>query len=181
MLEISNEEDLFQKYANYAKITGIVFILLGLIGIVNPVIMTLGTVTLVAWLMLSAGLIVGYFTWLSNKSNVQAWLKSLILVGASLYILYYPAIGAATLGLLLSIYFFINGFTGLFLAFSIRPEKGWIFWMISAILSLLIGIFFVMGWPFSSTYIVGLLVGFSLLFDGIALLLGGLLFTDILG
>lgn len=179
-MKYSTDEDLFEKFAKYAKITGIVFIVLGLIGIINPVVMTLGTVTLVAWLMLFAGLIVGYFTWLSNKHNVKAWLKSLILVGASLYILYYPAIGAATLGLLLSIYFFMNGFTGLFLAFSIRPQKGWIFWMISAILSLLIGVLFVMGWPFSSTYIVGLLVGFSLLFDGIALLVGGLLFSDML-
>jgi uncharacterized membrane protein HdeD (DUF308 family) len=38
-------------------------------------------------------------------------------------------------------------------------------------------IFFIVGWPFSSLYLVGLLVGFSLFFDGLALLMGGSTFT----
>jgi uncharacterized membrane protein HdeD (DUF308 family) len=37
---------------------------------------------------------------------------------------------------------------------------------------LAIGLFFLSNWPFSSLYLVGLLVGFSLFFDGLALLMG---------
>jgi uncharacterized membrane protein HdeD (DUF308 family) len=52
------------------------------------------------------------------------------------------------------------------------PNRGWWMWVINAILSMIIGIIFVAGWPFTSMYLVGLLVGFSLFFDGIALLMG---------
>jgi len=38
---------------------------------------------------------------------------------------------------------------------------------------LALGTIFVVGWPFSSLFMVGLLVGISLMFDGIALLMGG--------
>jgi len=34
-------------------------------------------------------------------------------------------------------------------------------------------VIFVVNWPFSSMYLIGLLVGFSLFFDGIALLIAG--------
>lgn len=42
----------------------------------------------------------------------------------------------------------------------------------NAILSLLMAMVFIMGWPETSIVIIGLLVGFSLFFDGMALLMG---------
>lgn len=180
MWKIPKEEDLFEKFAKYAKITGIIFIVLGLIGIIYPVFMTLATVTFIAWLMLIAGLMSAYFTWLINKNDVFGWLKSFILITASLFMLYSPIGGAATITFLFSIYFFFNGFVGFSLAMSMRPHKVWIFWLINAIFSILIALMLILGWPSSSMYLVGLLVGFSLFFDGIALLIGGSIFTKIM-
>ena len=45
-------------------------------------------------------------------------------------------------------------------------------WLFNAITSLVLGILFVIGWPTSSLFLIGLFVGISLLFDGLALLLG---------
>ena len=174
------EENLFDKFAKYSKISGVIFIILGIVGIIYPVFMALTTVTFISWIMLFAGITAGYFTWQSNKNDVIGWLKSFVLIGISLYIINYPMIGAASLGLLLSIFFFIDGFAGVFLSLSMRPNKPWILWMINAIFSFAIGILFILSWPFNSAYIVGLLVGFSLLFDGIALLSGGFYFKKIM-
>jgi len=170
------EEDLFEKFSKYSKITGIIFIILGVIGIVEPVFMSLATVTFVSWLMLFAGLMAAYFTYISNKHEMAGYLKSFVLIAISLFMIFYPMSGVGTIGLLLAIYFFMDSFAGFSLALSMRPAKGWIWWLINAIFSMLIGILFVAGWPFTSLYLIGLLVGFSLFFDGISLLITGSIF-----
>ena len=173
------DESLFEKFSKYSKIAGVIFIILGLIGILEPVYMTVATVTFVAWIMMFAGFMAGYFTYISDKSDYLGWLKSFILVGISLLMIFYPMTGVGTVGLLLAIYFFADSFAGFSIAFNMKPSKGWIWWLINAIFSMLIGILFIIGWPFTSLYLIGLLVGFSLFFDGIALLVTGSIFKKL--
>ena len=138
--------------------------------------MTLATITFIAWIMLLAGFMAGYFTYISDKSDSLGWLKSFILIGISLLIIFYPMTGVGTVGLLLAVYFFIDSFTSFSIALSMKPSNGWIWWMINAIFSMLIGILFIAGWPLTSMYLIGLLVGFSLFFDGFSLLVTGSIF-----
>jgi len=170
------QEELFDKFQKYSKIAGIIFLILGLVGILYPAFMTLATVTFIAWIMMFAGLMAGYFTYISDKSDTVGWLKSFVLIAISLFMIFYPMSGVGTVGLLLSIYFFMDSFAGFSLALSMRPSKGWLWWLINAIFSMLIGILFIVGWPFTSLYLIGLLVGFSLFFDGLSLLFIGNIF-----
>ncbi|WP_297441703.1 DUF308 domain-containing protein [Sulfurimonas sp.] len=170
------DENLFDTFSKYSKITGVIFIILGLVGIIYPVFMTLATVTFVAWLMIFSGFMAAYFTYITDKSDYLGWLKSLILFGIGALMIFYPMTGVGTVGLLLAIYFFMDSFASFSLALSMRPANGWIWWLINAIFSMLIGILFIVGWPFTSAYLIGLLVGFSLFFDGIALLVTGSIF-----
>ncbi len=173
MWNIPVEETLFKKFGKHAKIAGIVFILLGIAGIAFPPFMTVASVVFVSWLLLFAGISAAFFTWQTDRSDWMGWLKSFALILVSLYMLFSPLGGAATLGLLFSIYFFTDAFAGIGLAMNMKPAKGWWIWLLNALLSLGLGIFFLLGWPFSSIYLVGLFVGISLIFDGIALFLGG--------
>ncbi len=167
------DESFFKKFGKHAKIAGIIFVLLGIAGILFPVFMTMAVVVFVSWLMLFAGISAGYFTWLTDRSDWLGWLKAFILVGVSLFMLFYPMSGVATVGLLLAIYFFMDAFAGFGIASTMHPNKGWWLWLINALLSLAMGVLFVVGWPFSSLYLVGLFVGISLVFDGVALYAGG--------
>jgi uncharacterized membrane protein HdeD (DUF308 family) len=54
----------------------------------------------------------------------------------------------------------------------------WLVWLFNGIASLALGVLFVIGWPMSSILLIGILVGISLLFDGISLLLGGAFVQD---
>ncbi len=173
MWKSPKEMVLLGKFKKQAKIAGILFIVLGLIGALFPVFATFATVIFVSWLMLFAGLLAGYFTFVTDKSDFSGWLKSFILVGVAIYMLASPLGGIATLGLLFSMYFFMDAFSGFMLSSSIYPKKGWGIWAINAVLSLLMAVVFLVNWPFSSMYLIGLLVGFSLFFDGIALLMAG--------
>jgi len=164
---------LFKKFDKYAKITGIVLVILGLIGIIFPLASSIVTVELVSYLMVIAGIFSGYITWITNKEDWLGWLKSLVLLMMGMFIIFYPINGVAAIGLMLAFYFFMDAFSGFALALSMRGNKGWLIWLLNAFTSLVLGIVFIIGWPFSSTYLVGLFVGISLFFDGLALLAGG--------
>jgi uncharacterized membrane protein HdeD (DUF308 family) len=178
-LEMNINKNLVDNFKKHAKISGIIFVLFGMAGISFPALMSLTTVIFVGYLMLFAGVSAGYMTYKSNREDWMGWLKSFVLVISSLLILFYPIQGAAALGLVFAVYFFTDAFAGFSLALSLRPQKIWLVWLFNAITSLALGVLFVIGWPMSSLFLIGILVGISLLFDGIALLLGGAFVQDI--
>ena len=169
-------QEMLQKLSKHSKIAGVIFVLLGGVGIVYPTVMTMLTVTFVSWLLLFAGLMAGYFTYITNRSDGSGWLKSVILIGVALFMLFYPMSGVGTVGLLLSIYFFMDAFAGLSMGLSMKGSSGWLIWILNALISLVLAVLFVVGWPVTSVYLIGLLVGFSLFFDGISLLVMGSVF-----
>jgi len=170
--EIGMNKALIDRFKKYAKIGGIIFIILGLIGIFFPTFMTFSTLAFVAYLMLLAGISAGMLTWASNRNDWTGWLKSIILIGVSIYMIFNPMAGAAALGLLFSFYFFMDAFSGFGVAFSVDGQKHKWIWIFNAVSSLILGIIFVIGWPFTSLWLVGFFVGISLFFDGLALLVG---------
>ncbi len=178
-LEMNINKNLVDNFKKHARISGILFVLFGATGILFPEFMSVTTVMLVAYLMMFAGITSGVLTYKSNKEDWVGWLKSFTLVLSSFILLYYPVQGAAALGLVFAIYFFTDAFAGFSLALSLRPEKIWLVWLFNAVTSLALGLLFVIGWPASSLFLIGILVGISLLFDGIALLLGAAFIEDI--
>jgi len=52
-----------------------------------------------------------------------------------------------------------------------RPQQGWGWVMFNGATSLLLAMVFILGWPFSSAWLIGFFIGISLLFDGISLLM----------
>ncbi len=171
-------DDILDKFKKYSKIAGFVFGVLGLIGILEPVFMTMATVTFVAWLMMFSGIASGYFTYKSNKHDYIGWLKSFALILVSAFMIFSPIGGAGTLGLLFSIYFFMDAFANFSLGMQMKGHKGWFYWILNSIISLVLAILFIINWPFSSLYLVGLLVGFSLFFDGLSLIMIGKSFDN---
>jgi len=178
-LETNINKNLVDNFKKHAKISGTIFVLLGTIGIIYPALMSITSVLLVAYLMLFAGVSAGILTYKSNREDWMGWLKSFVLVLASLFILFYPMQGAAALGLALAFYFFMDAFTSFSLALSLKPQKIWLVWLFNAIASLALGVLFVIGWPMSSLFLIGILVGISLFFDGVSLLLGGAFVKEI--
>lgn len=181
-LDIKTSEDLLRKLAKYSTAAGILFIILGFVGILIPVFMTLSTVFFISFLLLFAGMSLATLTWMSNRDDWMGWLKSFILIFVSIYMIFSPMGGAATVGLLLSMYFFMDAFANFGLAMSARnahSNKTWWMWLINAVMSFVLGVIMIMGWPFSSLYLVGIVVGISLFIDGLTLLMGGKILKDI--
>ncbi|QOR62894.1 HdeD family acid-resistance protein [Sulfurovum sp. ST-21] len=182
MWKYPKEFEQLEMFKKNAKRVGVILMIIGVLAAIFPVAASLTTLFFAAWILLISALLTGYFTYKSDASDWRGWLKSLILFGAGTYMVIFPAGGIATLGLLFSIYFFMDAFSSFMLASSFYPNKGWGIWVINAILSLIIALIFVTGWPQTSIVLIGLLVGFSLFFDGFALIMGAKLFdkwTDV--
>ncbi len=162
------------KFGSYTLITGILLIVLGMLGIALPGVMSLGTVIFVAWLLLTGGALWAIHTVKHSPKSIMDWLKPALLFITGGLMLFYPASGIAAVGLLLAIYLLLDAYGSFALAQSIHPAKGWGWMTFNGVLSFLMALLFLIGWPSTSLWLVGLYVGISLLFDGWALVVIGL-------
>ncbi len=169
-----DSNDLLSKFRKHSIIAGIIFILLGAVGIIFPAVMSIATTLFIGWLLFFGGILAGYHNYQAHKKEWLGWLKAFLLVLMGLVIVFYPMSGIATLGLLLAIYFLLDGFGSFGMAFTLRPMKGWWWMLVNSIISIALGILFLIGWPLSSLLLIGLLVGISLFFDGLTLLMLGI-------
>jgi uncharacterized membrane protein HdeD (DUF308 family) len=159
-----------QRSHKTLKVTGIVLVLIGIVGIALPQFLSMAIALFAGWLLL-AGSIAMFMTWHGFRDHWVAWLKPFALVAVGLLILLNPIAGTAALGLMLAIYFMFDGFSGIGFAWEMRPQQGWGWLMFNGAISLLLATIFILGWPFSSAWLIGLFIGFSLLIDGISLLM----------
>jgi uncharacterized membrane protein HdeD (DUF308 family) len=150
---------------------GLLLVLLGVAGIIVPSVLGLAISLLIAVLLILAGILSGYLAWSSYNRSGLGWMKSIILLALGLLIAFYPQAGTAAIGLVLIIYFLMDGFANVVLSLELRPLPGWGWTLFNGIVSLVLAAVFIGGWPFSSHWLVGLLVGISLLLDGLALLM----------
>ena len=174
------DKEFLEKFSKYSKITGVIFLLLGLVGIFYPVIMSLTAAYFVAWLFLLSGFMIGFHTYNTDKKDWLGWLKSFIYIVTGVMVAIYPVPGVAALGIILAIYFFMDGFASFALSGQMKGQnRYWWFILLNGIFSIILGIIFLINWPFSSLVLVGLFVGISLFFDGIVLLTMGSAVKDI--
>jgi len=61
-------------------------------------------------------------------------------------------------------------FAGLLFGLEFSPFPGWIWMVINGILSFFLAALFLVDWPFSSIWLVGLFVGISLFLDGLTII-----------
>ena len=162
-----------RRFGNYTFITGILLIVLGSAGVFIPGAMSLVTEIWIAWLFLIGGVFWAYHTYKSNPGSFMDWLKPLLLIISGGLMLFYPMPGIAAIGLVLSVYLLLDAFGSFALAHALYPGKGWGSMTVNGVMSLLLAILFLIGWPATSLWLVGLYVGISLFFDGWALLMVG--------
>jgi uncharacterized membrane protein HdeD (DUF308 family) len=127
--------------------------------------------TLVAWLLLwSAGLHL-VFAWRSGSAGAALWE---ILLGIAygvigFYLLAHPAAGLASLTFAVAIYLFVEGILELMLAFQLRTGTGWL--VLDGVVTLVLAAMIWSTWPSSSEWVLGTLVGISMLLSGITRLM----------
>jgi len=173
MNHVTGRDPLVSTFRRHAIVAGILLVITGMIGIFLPAVMALTVTIFIGWLLVFGGLVAGYHVYKAYARRWLAWLKPFILIVIGALILWYPLPGAAALGLLLAVYFMIDAFANFSMGFDLRPLRGWGWMLVNGVLSLVLSVIILMGWPFDAVWMVGLLIGISLFFDGVVLLVLG--------
>jgi len=138
----SNRPEMLEKFSRYAKIYGVVFLILGLVGIFFPGLLSITTAIFFGWLLLFGGFMVGVQTWQFNRREWYGWLKTAIYLLTGFFIILNPLPGIIALGMLFALYFLIDGAAGIALALMAKPEPFWWIALINGVLSAVIGVYF---------------------------------------
>ncbi len=161
---------LLPKFGKFSAVAGILLVLLGGTGIILPELMSLEASLLIASLFVVGGLFWMIHSFKTKSHAWSEWLKPVLLLISGGLMLFYPMTGIATIGLLLAFYLLVDAYGSFMMAYMMRGEKGWGWMVFNGIISLLLAILFIIGWPATSLWLVGLYISISLLFDGWALL-----------
>ncbi len=171
---IDSNEDLLKSTRKSFLIIGGFLILLGGIGIFLPYVLSMTIEIFLGWLMLTGGILWAWNSYQWHKNSVNNWIKPLILIAGAILLLVYPVTGIAAITLMISFYLIIDAFGSFALALQRRPMSGWLWFGFNGIVSFALALLLLWGWPITSTIYLGIIVGISLLFDGLTLFILGL-------
>jgi uncharacterized membrane protein HdeD (DUF308 family) len=147
---------------------GAVYLIVGFIALGSVVMATVASVLVVGVMMIIAGVAEVF-----SAFQVKSWGK--FLLWALLGVLYIiagfvtfenPLLAAALLTLILGASLVASGIMRIILAFSMKRETPWILVLVSAVITLLLGLLILAHWPVSSLYILGLFLGIDLIMAG---------------
>lgn len=151
---------------------GIILVILGTLAIGASVYTTFFTILLLGVLLLAGGIAkLIYSFWAQKWSGFFISLLIGILYGVTGgLLLFKPLESAAALTLLIGSLFVVSGLFKIIVPLVSRfSQWGWV--LFSGIISLLLGILVLEGWPETSLWVIGLFVGIDLLIYGWAIIL----------
>jgi uncharacterized membrane protein HdeD (DUF308 family) len=148
----------------------VLMILTGVLAIVIPPVAGIAVLAVVAWLLMFSGAAHLVFAWHTRTAGGLVWelLLGILYIFVGVYALLNPVAGLASLTLVLVIYLFMEAVLELILSFRLRPRPGSNWMLVDGIITLILAILIWRSWPSSSEWVIGTLVGISMLFSGAA-------------
>lgn len=159
-----------KKRSTWGIVMGVLTAILGVFLIAYPLATAAITTIVIGTILIIAAVAHIVFA-LHSHSAGRFFLKLLLavlygIVGLSL--VFNPLIGVATLTVFLGSLLMVYGIVAAVTAFQMRPVDGWGWFLVDAIVTVLIGVLILSRWPTSSLWAIGTLVGVSVLMSGIS-------------
>jgi uncharacterized membrane protein HdeD (DUF308 family) len=169
-----------KKGRKWLLVTGILMIIVGILAFVFPVATTFVAEQVVGWVFIFAGVVMlfGSFSIQGAGPFFGALLWSLLTGMAGAFLVFNPEAGVVTLTIVIAALFMFHGAYELFLAFDLRPQKGWGWVLLSSIIGIGAGVLIAADLHGSSVFgadlqggsvlVLGILVGVNFLSTGIS-------------
>jgi uncharacterized membrane protein HdeD (DUF308 family) len=151
----------------------VLMIVAGLLAIGLPVVAGIAVTAIVGWLLIFSGALHLAFAWRAGRAGVVVWeiLLGLAYGAIGFYLLARPVAGLASLTFAVAIYLFAEGVLEFILSFQLRPAPGTGWLLVDGIITLVLAAMIWGTWPSSAAWVIGTLVGISMLFSGITRLM----------
>ena len=162
-----------KKVLGWSVALSILMILAGCLAIFVPRAAGIATTIFVGWLLIFSGVAHFVFGWHTRTNGGLIWelLLGIAYIAVGIYLLMNPIAGLASLALALAIYLLAEGILELILSFRLRPLPGSGWLLFDGIITLILTVMIWKTWPSNAAWVVGTLVGISMLLSGIARLM----------
>jgi uncharacterized membrane protein HdeD (DUF308 family) len=167
---------IIKKGSGWFMAMAVVFIILGMMAIIEPGIAGLAVALLVGWLLIFGGaahLIAAFSGGGAGRVIWQVLLGMIYAIGG-FYFLTHPLMGLGTLTLLLAVIILAEAVLEFIAYFRSRRESGSGWLLMNGVITLLLGGLIWLHWPSSSVWAIGTLVGVNLLMTGFSRLMLGM-------
>jgi uncharacterized membrane protein HdeD (DUF308 family) len=162
--------DEVKKHAGWSIFMGVLTAAVGVFLIIYPMATATLTTMVLGWSLVIVA--IAQFVFALNSSSAGSFFLKIalsLLYGITgLALAFFPALGVATLTALLGGFLLVQAGIQAAAAFQLRPMQGWGWILFDALASLALGIMILAGWPTSSIWAIGTLVGVSVLMGGIS-------------
>ncbi len=123
---------------------------------------------LVAWLLVFSGCAHLVFAWYARGASGFVWelLVGILYLFIGVYLLMHPLAGLMSLTIALAIYLFLEAILEFAMGFTLRPLPGSGWLLFDGVVTLILAVMIWRTWPINTPWIIGTLVGISMLFSG---------------
>lgn len=158
-----------KRASTWSIVWGVLLIIFGMLAIDSPFIAAIAFNLAIAWLIIFAGAVHLFLAFHVHGAGSKLWkvLVGLAYIAFGMYLILHPALGVASLTLILAALFLVEGVLDIILYFKMRSEHGAIWILFDAIITLVLGGLIYIHWPSSSLWAIGTLVGVSMIISGV--------------
>jgi uncharacterized membrane protein HdeD (DUF308 family) len=161
--------DEVKKQAGWGIFMGVLTAAVGVFLVVYPLATTTLTTIVLGWSLVIVA--IAQFVFALHSSSAGSFFLKLalsVLYGITgLALAFFPLAGAAALTGFLGGLLLLQAGLQTAAAFQLGPDKGWGWLLLDALTSLVLGVLIIAGWPASSVWVIGTLVGVSVFTGGI--------------
>jgi uncharacterized membrane protein HdeD (DUF308 family) len=169
-MSATNAVAIAKESIGWSIVLSVLMILAGIVAIALPVGASIAVELLVAWLLVFSGCAHLVFAWHTRSTGGMLWelLLGILYVVIGVYLLLHPVVGLSSLAIALAIYLFLEAVLEFVMGFtrSPLPGSGWLF--LDGVITLILAVLIWRTWPSSAAWVIGTLVGISMLFSGIS-------------
>jgi uncharacterized membrane protein HdeD (DUF308 family) len=158
---------------NWSIALSVLLIVAGFIALLLPFISGVAITLFFGWMMILSGITHLIFAFKTHTTGGRVWeiLIGVIYLFTGIYLILHPLDALLALTLILACYLFFEAIVEFIQFFQLRPRHGAVWLLVDGIITLILAIMIWRAWPASSIWVIGTLVGISMIFSGFSRLM----------
>ena len=165
----SAPSEIVRQASTWSIVWGVSLVLLGMLAVGSPMLAAVAVNAVIGWLIVLAGVVHVIIAFHAHRAGSLVWrlLVGLAYLFFGAYLITHPALGVASLTLVLASLFLVEGIFDIALFFRMRSMQGSSWLLLDGVVTLVLGLMIYLQWPSSSAWAIGTLVGVSMIVSGI--------------
>jgi uncharacterized membrane protein HdeD (DUF308 family) len=160
-----------KRATTWSIVLGVLMVVAGIIAISLPLATGIFAAIWIGLIFASVGVTKLIYAWQTREDGgfLPKLLVALVYLAAGIFLFVSPLEGVVTLTLVLATFLLVEGAIELYLAFQMRSTSsnwGWV--LADGIVTLLFGLLIGLEWPTSAAWVIGLILGFSIISSGVS-------------